>query len=491
MALLSTYYLPGLHVEDHAVDVPLDWRGTSPALLAGVDDPDPSRLCAESTALEPDPAFVGKKIRLFYRTVCLPQNVGRELPTIVYLQGGPGGAGPRVLDAQTDGWLAEAVKHFRVVLPDQRGTGRSSAVDGHRMDLLREEALACGAGPARLQANYLKRFLADSIVRDFEYLRLTEFGGVRWVTLGQSYGGFLTLCNLSTFPHGVAASFVGGGIPHVPTSAKDVYAHTFPRMVSKTNAWYKKYPVDRERAGLLADRLAVGDVLLPDGSPFSVRRLQLCGGGLGMKPAPERLHNLLDLAFSDGDGSAQSALAAAGGDVSKVYVNRGFAESVQSLTGSASDPLYWTLQEFIYADGKLDEPIRWAAAHEAEERPEFSTAARPLMFFGEAMFPWMFQEDPALKPFAAAMDELMEDTEFGQLYDTEQLARNTVPLRCAVYFDDLYVDSGLQLDTLSRVGNSHAWVTNEFEHDGLHGDVVFRRLFEEACDRGDLEQVLC
>lgn len=491
MALLSTYYLPGLCVEDHSVDVPLDWRGTSPALFAGVDDPGPSRLCAESAALEPDPAFAGKKIRLFYRTVCLPQNVGRDLPAIVYLQGGPGGAGPRVLDSQSDGWLAEAVKHFRVVLPDQRGTGRSSAVDGHLMDRLREEALACGADPARLQANYLKRFLADSIVRDFEYLRLTEFGGARWVTLGQSYGGFLTLCNLSTFPHGVAASFVGGGIPHVPASAKDVYAHTFPRMVSKTNAWYEKYPVDRERVGLLADRLAVGDVLLPDGSPFSVRRLQLCGGGLGMKPAPERLHNLLDLAFSDGDGSVQSALNAAGGDISKVYVNRGFVESVQSLTGSASDPLYWTLQEFIYADGNLDEPIRWAAAHEAEGRHEFSTAARPLMFFGEAMFPWMFQEDPALKPFAPAMDVLMEDTKFGQLYDIDQLARNAVPLRCAVYFDDLYVDSGLQLDTLARVGNSRAWVTNEFEHDGLHGDVVFRRLFEEARDHGDLEQVLC
>ena len=112
------------------------------------------------------------------------------------------------------------------------------------------------------------------------------------------------------------------------------------------------------------------------------------------------------------------------------------------------------------------------------------------MFFGEAMFPWMFQEDPALTPFAAATDVLMEDTEFGQLYDGEQLAANSVPLRCAVYFDDLYVDSGLQLDTLSRVGNSRAWVTNEFEHDGLHGNKVFKHLFDEARGRGDLEGVL-
>ena len=490
MSLLSKYYLPGLYVEDHAVDVPLDWRGITPAREAGVADPTPTRLSSASAALDPDPAFSGKKLRLFYRTLCLPENVGKKLPLIVFLQGGPGGAGPRVLDARTDGWIEEAVKHFRVVLPDQRGTGRSSAVDGHRMGLLAEEAASLGLDPARYQADYLKRFLADSIVRDFEYLRLSEFGGARWVTLGQSYGGFLTLCNLSTFPAGVAAAFVGGGIPHVPASAADVYAHTFPRMVRKTTEWYDRYPVDQERVALLADRLAAGDVALPDGSPFSVRRLQLIGGGLGMKPAPERLHNMLDLAFSDGDGSAASALAAVGGDVSSLYVNRGFAEAVMSNTGSASNPLYWTLQEFIYADGELEAPIRWAAAHEAASRPEFSTDARPLMMFGEAMFPWMFEEDPALIPFASAMDVLMEDTRFGKLYDTEQLAANKVPLRCAVYFDDLYVDSGLQLDTLSRVANSHAWVTNEFEHDGLHGGAVFKHLLDEARSRGDLEGVL-
>ena len=55
--------------------------------------------------------------------------------------------------------------------------------------------------------------------------------------------------------------------------------------------------------------------------------------------------------------------------------------------------------------------------------------------------------------------------------------------------DSAYVDSGLQLDTLSRVGASHAWVTNEFEHDGLHGSMVFKHLYEEALNRGDLAEV--
>ena len=64
-----------------------------------------------------------------------------------------------------------------------------------------------------------------------------------------------------------------------------------------------------------------------------------------------------------------------------------------------------------------------------------------------------------------------------------------MPLQAAVYFDDLYVDSGLQLDTLSRVGASHAWVTNEFEHDGLHGSAVFKHIFDEALNRGDLSSI--
>ena len=106
-----------------------------------------------------------------------------------------------------------------------------------------------------------------------------------------------------------------------------------------------------------------------------------------------------------------------GGDASHVRLFGGFLDQVQSLTSSYASPLYWTLQEFIYADGTLDEPIGWAAAREAAARPEFSEGAHPLMVYAEAMFPRMFKEDPSLKPFAPAMDILMADTEFGHLYD--------------------------------------------------------------------------
>lgn len=110
MTLLAEYYVPGLHIEDRSATVPLDWAGH-----------------------EPGRGFDGESISLFYRVVTAPEHVHDDLPLLVFLQGGPGGAGPRLLNPSSDGWIAEAVKHFRVVLPDQRGTGRSSRVDSHAM----------------------------------------------------------------------------------------------------------------------------------------------------------------------------------------------------------------------------------------------------------------------------------------------------------------------------------------------------------------------
>ena len=444
MTLLAKYYVPGLAIEDHSIDVPFDWAGHVPGQ-----------------------GFDGRSIKLFYRVVCAPERVHDDLPLLVFLQGGPGGCGPRLNSPSSDGWIEEAIRHFRVILPDQRGTGRSSRVDTHimkRMDGVQGAA-------------YLKHFLADSIVRDFEHLRRTEFGDKKWVTLGQSYGGFLTLTYLSLFPDGIAASFTTGGIPHVPADAVDVYRHTFPRMARKTAQFYERYPQDVERAGIIADRLAAEPVALPNGDPLTVERFQMLGSDFGMKPSFERVHWILDDAFLDGDGSAS-----ADSELSDEFLGK-------VMNATSSRPLYWPLQEFIYANGELDEPIRWAAQRVRDLHPEFAPGQRPLNFTGEAMFHWMFEQEAALHPFKPAMDVLMEDTHFGTIYDADQLTRNEVPLQAAVYFDDMYVDSGLQLDTLSRVGNSHYWTTNEFEHDGLHGGVVFKHLYTEALNRGDLENL--
>ena len=99
----------------------------------------------------------------------------------------------------------------------------------------------------------------------------------------------------------------------------------------------------------------------------------------------------------------------------------------------------------------------------------------------------MFEEIRALKPFRGAAELLAATTTGRPLYDLDRLAANEVPVVAAVYFDDMYVDAGLQLDTAQRVGNVRAWVTNEFEHDGLRVDApkVLGRLLEMRAGRRD------
>lgn len=447
MTNAENYYVPGLHVEDHDITVPLDWRGIDPHDAKAVEE-----RCGQNC------------LTLFYRVVCDPAKVHEDLPLLVFLQGGPGGKSPRPLSPTSDGWIAEAVKHFRVVLPDQRGTGRSSQVSG---------AVISRIGDARRQSDYLKRFLADSIIRDFEYLRLTAFDGRQWVSEGQSYGGFLTLTYLSFFPEALLASFTTGGIPAVPADDDELYRHTYDKCEMKNRAYFERYPQDRALLDDIADRLSVGDVKLPNGDPFSVERLQSLGQSFGMKPSFEKVHWMLDGAF-DGDGN----------------ISDGFANEVFAATTAYGDELYWTLQEGIYMDGgdsgRCAAP-NWAAQRELEARPRFSADARPLLFTGEMNYPWRFAEDSALRPFQDTEDVFMASTDWGKIYDLGQLERNRVPLTSAVYYNDMYVPRELSMRTLSRIPNSHPWVTTDFEHDGVHGDCVFRHLFELATARGDLE----
>lgn len=133
MALITSYHVPSLYVEDHSIDVPLtgaawsrcSWPSAVPCAAA---------LCPAPIAGAPE------SIKLFYRVVCAPDRINDDLPLLLFLQGGPGGESPRPLSPTSDGWIEEAVKHFRVVLPDQRGTGRSSCVDGRTIAALGERA---------------------------------------------------------------------------------------------------------------------------------------------------------------------------------------------------------------------------------------------------------------------------------------------------------------------------------------------------------------
>ncbi|WNF30110.1 alpha/beta fold hydrolase [Streptomyces sp. C11-1] len=398
----------------------------------------------------------GPTIEVFAREVVDPARADEELPWLLFLQGGPGGKSPRP-SAGSPGWLDRALKTHRVLLLDQRGTGRSTPVTAR--------SAARFPSPDQLAA-YLSHFRADAIVADAELIRRRLCGDTPWETLGQSYGGFITLTYLSQAPEGLRACYVTGGLPGLTATADDVYARTYPRVRDRVLDFYARYPEDAPRLGKIAGFLATGDARLPNGDRLTPHRLRTLGLMLGMGDGFERLHWLLDEALGPDDAPTDT-----------------FLHQVMTLTGFTDNPLFAVLQETLYGQGAG--PTDWAASRALDDFPEFAADADPLLLTGEMIYPWMFREITGLRPFADAADLLAARTDWPPLYDPHRLAANEIPLAAIVYHDDMYVDAGLSLRTAREVGATRVWVTNEWEHDGVSasGGRVLARLMDLAAGR--------
>ncbi|MGP2437794.1 alpha/beta fold hydrolase [Streptomyces sp. JW3] len=404
----------------------------------------------------------GETIELYAREVVASDKADRDLPWLLYLQGGPGFGANRFIGRPA--WLGRALKEYRVLLLDQRGTGASTPAN--------RQTLPLRGGPAA-QADHLTRFRTDSIVRDCEAIRPQVTGGAPWTVLGQSFGGFCTVAYLSLAPEGLAAALITGGLPSLDAHADDVYRAAYPRIERKVAAHYARYPQDVERARRIADHLLTHDVVLPGGYRFTVEAFQSLGIMLGGGEGSHRLHFLLEDAFVPTPGGAELSDA--------------FQEQVQGLLSFAANPLYAVLHEVIYAQDAR--PTNWSAERVRAEFPRFDAAKalagdEPLMFTGETIHPWMFDCDPALRPLRETADLLATRTDWTPLYDPARLAANEVPVAAAVYHDDMYVDTGHALATARAVRGLRTWVTDEFEHDGVRagGPRVLDRLLALARD---------
>jgi pimeloyl-ACP methyl ester carboxylesterase len=168
---LATYRAPGLVLTEHEFEVPVDHG-------------------------QPD----SRKLTVFAREVVAPGRERDDPPWLVFFQGGPGFEAVRPPKPGNSSWLERALEDYRVLLLDQRGTGRSSPVG-------ELESMS----PAE-QADHLAQFRADAIVRDAELIR-RELRVERWSVLGQSFGGFCVTRYLSAAPDGLAEAFVTGGLP--------------------------------------------------------------------------------------------------------------------------------------------------------------------------------------------------------------------------------------------------------------------------------------
>lgn len=366
----------------------------------------------------------GGTITVFSREVAAPG--GEDRPYLLFLQGGPGHEATRPTSPPS-GWIKRALAEYRVLLLDQRGTGRSTPV-GREIP----------GDSADAQAEYLSHFRADSIVRDAELIR-QELEVDRWSVLGQSFGGFTTMTYLSIAPAGLREAFITGGLSPVGRPVDDVYAATWNRTLAKNEAYFDRYESDRDRVRDILRRLEAEDVRLPSGDRLTPRRFRQLGMWLGDSAGFELLHNVIELPF----GSAA------------------FLHDAEGAVRFARNPIYATLHESSYADGVA---TRWSAARlmppEIEEGP-YLTA--------EHVFPWMWDDYAALTPHRAAA-EILAGHEWPRLYDASQLRANEVPVAATIYVDDLYVEREYAEETARLIRGTRPWITNEYEHNGLRAD---------------------
>lgn len=364
-------------------------------------------------------------INVFTREVAAPDGLDR--PYLVFLQGGPGFEATRPT-SPLSGWMARAVADFRVLLLDQRGTGRSTPVG---TDIP-------GDTPAA-QAEYLTHFRADSIVRDLELIR-AELGVDRWSLLGQSFGGFTSLTYLSIAPEGLRESLITGGLaPIINRPADDVYAATWVRVREANERYHARYPGDRARLWDVLKRLDAEDVRLPNGDRLTARRFRQLGMWLGDSAGFEKLHHVLELPFG----------------------SNAFLRDVQDAPSWDRNPIYATLHESSYADGG---PTRWSAARLAPE-----DALTGDLLGAEHVFGWMWEDYAGLRPQREAA-EILAAHDWPRLYDADRLAHNDVPVAATIYVDDVYVDRVFAEETARGVRGLKAWITNEYAHNGLRAD---------------------
>jgi pimeloyl-ACP methyl ester carboxylesterase len=381
----------------------------------------------------------GRTLSVFTREVAAPDGAGR--PYLVFLQGGPGFEATRPTSPPS-GWIKRALAEYRVLLLDQRGTGRSSPIGSQ---IPGDTALA--------QADYLAQFRADSIVRDAELIR-RELGASRWSVLGQSFGGFAAMTYLSLAPEGLREVFITGGLAPIGRPIDDIYRATYRRLIGHNRAYFARYPDDRARLAEIVRRLDAEDIRLPSRDRLTARRFRQLGLWLGDSAGFELLHHVLELPLG----------------------SPAFLHDVEGAVRFARNPIYATLHESSYADGGA---TRWSAARLIPDE-----VVAESYFTAEHIFPWMWEDYEALQPQEAAA-ELLADHAWPRLYDAERLRRNEVPVAATIYANDLYVEREFAEQTAAAIRGLRPWITNEYEHNGLRadGERVLGRLIDLVRER--------
>lgn len=389
-----------------------------------------------------------QKISIFVREIWDSRQ--QNQPTLIFLQGGPGFPSGRF--PSFSGWLSVALKHFKVLLLDQRGTGLSQKLTIDRiLDI--DEAK---------RAEYLSYFRAPFIIKDvIELEKYFLQDSETWTVLGQSFGGFCLANYLSQKPNRIKEGIFTGGIPPLK-NIDDVYENTFKTLQDKNNKFYKNFPKSFEMVEAISEYLKNNKVILPNGDILTIKRFRQIGIKLGGLSGSHFIYHTLETGFYD--------LKQFGKFSYDFLLN--FVDPLGILT----NPIYALLHEPCYADGYS---TKWSAQKNLDSIKEFQDTSNNHYFYGEMIFPWVFDEYRALAPLKKLANELAQKDDWEKLYDKKLLTKIKTPLVAAIYENDMYVEKELSLEFSNQFNNIDLWITSEFEHNGLtnNSDAVLSKLF--------------
>ena len=389
-----------------------------------------------------------KKITVFVREILREEYLSKNLPYLVFFQGGPGYESPRPITFS--GWIDKASKDYKILLLDQRGTGLSTPVSSESLLHLDDQEMA----------NYLMLFRADNIVKDAEFIRKRLIGNKKWSILGQSFGGFCAVHYVSFYPESLEKVFITGGLPPLHAHCDEIYRSTYKRVILKNKEFFKTFPKAQGNARSIANHLIKNKVYLPNGDLLTVKRFQQLGLSLGFSDGMATLNYLFENAFINKKLS---------------YI---FLKNFMSHQTFDTNPIFTILHEACYAQNFS---TNWSAMRVLDEFSEFNPdKENQLLFTGEMLYPWMLDIYKNLKPFKGAANILASKNDWPILYDRDRLLANEVPILAAVYKNDMYVDRDFSIETAESIKNIKIWETEQYEHNGLrsNGDFILGKLFK-------------
>ncbi len=314
---MTSYRQPGVVLTDRRFTVPLDHS---------------------------DPG--GEQIEVYGREAVAASRAGEELPWLVYLEGGPGFGARRFVG--TEAWLGRALREFRVLLLDQRGTGLSTPANRQTLPLRGRPARA-GRLPRPLPLRlHRPRLRADPAAAH----RRSALDGPRPVLRrllrrplplrrpGRAQGG----------PDHRRAALAGRArgrrLPgRVPPHRAEGRRPLRPLPAGRRARPRHRRPPRRAPA---RERRTPAD---PEG-------FQSLGILLGTGSGSHQLHYLLENAFVRTPGATE--------------LSDTFQEAMRTAASFAGHPLYALLHEAIYGQG--ERATDWAAERVREEFPQFDAA---------------------------------------------------------------------------------------------------------------------